>query len=368
MLFFASIIRKKRNTNIMYPVYISDIDDLEENSFKRNKKNAIFIFLLILKSIMILFFITAFHLIPRSFFKSKPGLKNTKREILIHKKTDYFVNDNKFENKTNITKNSCVYSYINSKLKIVHLIISRFIMEILYEFNKKIYTDEYIKNGIRVMKKYLFPSLDNQKCKDFTFVLLLGNKANITYIRSLFNFNLSFKYKIIYYKGFKKYLRRITKGSDILITTRIDYDDQIYYNAVNDVRKAIDLNKPMLLYGYNRGLYYFESNNKYYEFYRTYNNEGVMSIFVSLIIVLKKVNNAISVYDLGGHTVIKKTLKKYYKKFGIEKLNYDPAIFEKKKPKFIWVRQNYSGTYNRYKNFIYKLKPVSFNIDKFYGK
>ena len=218
------------------------------------------------------------------------------------------------------------------------------------------------------MKKYLFQSLENQKCKDFTFIVLLGNKANITYIRSLFNFNVSFKYMIIYEKGLKKYIKKVTNGSDILITTRIDYDDQIYYDGVNDVRKAIDINKPLLLYGYNRGVYYFESNNKYYEFYRTYNHEGAMSIFVSLIISLKKVKKIISVYDLGGHSRIKKFLQRHYNKFVTGQISYELAIFENAKPKFIWVRQNYSGTYNIYKNYIKKLKQVSFNLDKFYGK
>ena len=34
----------------------------------------------------------------------------------------------------------------------------------------------------------------------------------------------------------------------ILITSRIDYDDRIYYDAVNDVRKAVNIHKPILFY------------------------------------------------------------------------------------------------------------------------
>ena len=64
----------------------------------------------------------------------------------------------------------------------------------------------------------------------------------------------------------KPYIRNRTKGYDVLITTRIDYDDEIYYDAVNDVRKQININKPILLYGYNRGVSFYESNRKYYEF------------------------------------------------------------------------------------------------------
>ena len=45
-------------------------------------------------------------------------------------------------------------------------------------------------------------------------------------------------------------MRNITKGFDILIIL-IVYDNKTYYDVVNDVRKAININKHMILYGYN---------------------------------------------------------------------------------------------------------------------
>ena len=132
------------------------------------------------------------------------------------------------------------------------------------------------------MKKYLFPSLENQNCKNFIWVLKVGDKANITHVKSLLNLNHSFETKIIYEKDIKDYIKNISKGFDILITTRMDYDDKIYYDAVNDVRKDVNIKKPMILYGYNKGLYYFEENNKYYEFDRNDTKKGIMSIFASI--------------------------------------------------------------------------------------
>lgn len=272
-------------------------------------------------------------------------IRNNKiNKYIINK--DAPLNQIKFE-KNNIPYQKCYLFMDNSNIRIIHFIITRFLL-VLFKANgfpEKLYSEDYIPNGIRVMKKYLFPSLENQSCKNFTWILLLGNKANITYVRSLFNFNNSFEKKIIYQKDFKKYLRNVTNGFDVLITTPIDYDDIIYYDAVNDVRKAININKPMLLYGYNRGLIYFEIEDKYCDFYRTYKNEGVMSIFISLIIVLNKVNNTLTVYDLGDHVKIRKTVLKKYKSYGIKELNYEPAIFDSGAPKFIWVRQKYSGSY-----------------------
>ena len=272
--------------------------------------------------------------------------------------------------KDNINIDKCYLSPINSNVKISHLIITRFLINFWKDdnFENIIYQNDYIINGIRVMKKYLFPSLENQTCKKFIWILLVGDKANITYIETLFDFNLSFEYKIIYQKHFKKYIKNITKDSDILITTRIDFDDRIYYDAVNDVRKAINIKKPVLLYGYNSGVHYYESENKYYLFNISYHNEGVMSIFISLILVLNMVNDTYIVYDLGVHNLVRKTLLKSYKSFGINEINYEPAIFDSGEVKFVWVRHNYSGTYsfsNRIKN---KLQSYDFNLNKFYGK
>ena len=214
------------------------------------------------------------------------------------------------------------------------------------------------------MKKYLLASLENQSCKEFIWVLILGNKANITFIKTLINFNLSFEYKIIYNKFLKDFVRNATKNFDILITTRIDYDDLIYYDAVNDVNN----NKPLILYGYNRGVYFFEKENKFYEFYSIYNNNGAMSIFCSLITLLFKVNDSYTINDLGSHTSIRTNLLKKYKSFGIKKLTYEPAIFDKGDTKFIFVRQEFSQTYNISIKYRSILKNYNFNFSNFLGK
>ena len=210
----------------------------------------------------------------------------------------------------------------------------------------------------------------NQSCNNFIWVLLIGNKANKTYIESLLNFNnsLNFQYKVIYQEDIKYYVRNITKGFDILITTRIDYDDSIYYDAVNDIRKEINMKKPMLLHGYNRGVYFFEINGKYYDYFHSYKNQGVMSVFCSLITILKEVNDFYTILDFGDHRYIKKKLLKEFKSFGIKRLNYDPGIFDSGDPKFIYVRQKYSGSYNQTNLIPKHLKEKNFNLSRFFGK
>ena len=274
------------------------------------------------------------------------------------------------KNDFNNNKSYCYISSFNSNLKILHLIITRFMIKFYKSngFPKKLDDKSYILNGIRVMNKYLLPSLSNQRCKNFNWILMIGNEANITDIKSKLNLKKSFKSVILYQKDLKTFIKDNVKNFDILITTRIDYDDCIYYDAVNDVRKIININKPILLHGYNTGFYYFESEDKYY-YYHYNNNKGIWSIFISLILVLNKVNDIITVYDLGDHSFIKNAIIKLSKSYGINQINYDPSIVDTGDTKFIWVRQNYSGA-SDYTNKLNKklmLNITYFNISKFYG-
>ena len=124
----------------------------------------------------------------------------------------------------------------------------------------------------------------------------------------------------------------------------------------------------MLLFGYNTGVYYFESSEKYYVFKVNEKKMDVSSIFVSLIIVLNKVNDIYNIYDLGKHTQVRKKIIKMYKSFGVKELNYEPAIFDSGFPKIVYVRQNYSGLFSISFRNEKNLKKYEFNLDKFYGK
>ena len=315
------------------------------------------------KNLFYLLFLTVLYFNLSYFQKSNRYNKESinKLEKVITKKEDIESNN------TNLDK-KCYISLDNSSLRIIHFIITRFLIEFSNgNLKKKIYSEEYILNGFRVMKKYLLTSLENQNCKDFNFILMIGDKANITYIKSLFNMKTSFDVHIIYQKDLKEYLKNRTRDFDVLITTRIDYDDEIYYDAVNDIRKAININKPMTIHGYNRGVYYFESSKKYYEYYRI-NKEGAMSIFVSLIVILNKINDIYTIYDMGPHFTVRKKLFQNYKSFGIKELNYEPAVLDSGDPKFIYVRQKYGVFFNGTLHIPKFSKELTFNLNKFHGK
>ena len=281
------------------------------------------------------------------------------------------IDKKKLINKENLIKHIdfCYYSPDNSGLKILHLIFTRFMIEFSKtdNFLKTVYTEAYIKNGIRVIKKYLIPSLENQSCKKFNWILVLGDKGNITHIKSLIDFNTSFEMNVIYNKDSRNYIKNVSRGYDILISTRIDYDDRIYYDAVNDVRKVINIYKPLILHGYSRGVIYLEVENKYYHFYLPL-KDGVWGVFASLVTVLNQVNDTLTINDLGSHTIFRRNILNSFKSFGIKELNYEIANFDSGEPKFVYVRQNYSRDYRFYVHFKRNKKEYNFNLNKFYGK
>jgi len=117
-----------------------------------------------------------------SFGKAKNFLNNCLNEKYIYNETIRLTknpevsaiipifNCSKFKTKSkdkNTKFEKCFLPPDNPNIKIIHLIFTGFLIESFKKeyFGKIIYKDEYILNGIRVMKKYLLPSLNNQSCK-----------------------------------------------------------------------------------------------------------------------------------------------------------------------------------------------------------
>ena len=118
------------------------------------------------------------------------------------KRKNSHINNNK-TGKNNNSSSKCYSPSDNSVKNITHLVFTRFLIEFYYVKNfstNTIYQNEYISNGIRVLKKYLLPSLENQSCKKFIWVLILGDKANKTFVESKLNNEFSFEYHIMYRK------------------------------------------------------------------------------------------------------------------------------------------------------------------------
>ena len=124
-----------------------------------------FIFKLIKFNLILVLFIT----INVFFIKQSKEYKNIDKNEKIIKRNRLIT----FEK----AKTNCYFPPYNLNIKIIHLIITRFMLDISnFKNNPKLmFSDNYFYNGIRVLKKYLFHSLEAQNCKNFIWVLVMGN-------------------------------------------------------------------------------------------------------------------------------------------------------------------------------------------------
>ena len=77
----------------------------------------------------------------------------------------------------------------------------------------------------------------------------------------------------------------------------------------------MDESKPIRIHGYCRGVYYYEETDTYADYFYTYNYQGAIGIFESLVVFLDHVNGSYNIYDLGSHVVVKEHVIKNYKNF-----------------------------------------------------
>lgn len=94
-----------------------------------------------------------------------------------------------------------------------------------------------------------------------------------------------------------------SQNIDYLITTRIDHDDLIYNETVEEIQNICDKNIPLCYYGYDKIITMVGNDiENCYKFYPNYKGLGSISIFQSLIVNKMKINKLYIIYDLGNHT------------------------------------------------------------------
>jgi hypothetical protein len=204
---------------------------------------------------------------------------------------------------------------------IKHLIITRFLNDSKMRLGNSLLNPEVINYRMQLMIKYLYTSLNNQSNLNFTHVILIHDELPDEYIKKLYNIPTKFDKIIIKKNELSNIIKPLYDECDFLITSRIDDDDMIYFNAVDDVQKIINENTTIKIYGYQNGCTMIDGSNELYSFKKT-TNSGMIAILLSLIINTKKVN-PLTIYGLGNHTKIKNKILENYSKFGIDKLPTD---------------------------------------------
>ena len=178
-------------------------------------------------------------------------------------------------------------------MKVKHIVMTRW-WKIPNKVESTILDDHCLNERLLLLKNNLLVSLNNQTNQDFEFILCMHPKHKSSQVERVQNVMDSFRTKFpckikIHDDSLENYVSSIWKENDVVIQTRIDDDDFVNKNAVQDCRDLIENTKfNLILCGYQYGYKYFKGTNVLYPMKKGYLN-GHMSIFQSIIANTKSV-------------------------------------------------------------------------------
>jgi hypothetical protein len=248
-------------------------------------------------------------------------------------------------------------------MNIKHLIITRFLNNENMHLGSSILDEEVIKYRMELITKYLYPSLNNQSNLNFTHIILIHKNLPKKYIKNIEDIPCKFKKILITYEELKVIVKNEYKKCDFLITSRIDDDDMIYYNAVEDIQKSINATTTISVYGYQNGCTMIDGEIETFSFKKK-TITGMIAILLTLIINTKKVKKPLSIHSLGNHTKIKEKIKEDYKNLGINTLPdnfWNPNLIID--PAWIYVRHEKSDSGTKHRTN----KKMEVDMNKLFG-
>lgn len=191
-----------------------------------------------------------------------------------------------------------------------HLVVTRFLNNSNMNLGNRVFEKSTIDRGITLMKEYVLHSLNMQSNKNFTYVILVHDDVNKEYINELYSLGTDFETVILKNSEYSKYINDVYNKHDYVITTRIDYDDMIYFGAADDIQKFLmnNLDKSICAYGYRNGATYNIDTNEYRLFNHDYKSIGSIAIFESLFVKTSNIKRNVDVYSF-SHTRMAEDIK-----------------------------------------------------------
>ena len=169
---------------------------------------------------------------------------------------------------------------------IKHFVFSRFFPTQVPDYPHDVLDTDFLSAQIHLAKKNLLSSLENQTNKNFE-VVFYANGAYFAdpkyeFIFSTLKDSTTLPLKFIKGSEMSDLIMPAYNDYDFVIQSRIDFDDFIRKDIVEDTQSKVNECDKILGYGYCKGYTYF--NKELYPFYATYKGRGHFSAFQSLIL------------------------------------------------------------------------------------
>lgn len=151
-----------------------------------------------------------------------------------------------------------------------HYVLTRFNVNIYDRKQKmrsgqKIEPEKWMKNRIELFKKYCVPSVFNQSCGNFTWLIVLDTETpcgNFYDIQKVVGDGAVLLSGDNFRKTCIRYIEQDLDGEDRIITSRIDNDDAIHKEFIANIQSWFGMRKRTGLVTYPKGLVYNPEKQK----------------------------------------------------------------------------------------------------------
>jgi hypothetical protein len=256
-------------------------------------------------------------------------------------------------------------------MEIKHIIYTRF-SNVAFGFtDEELLNENRLEKKLEIFLKKTYQSMINQTNLNFEWVILVHDNIPKKIYDRLIDLN-----KLIVVKNSE--VGNIVNWTfnyfdlsniDYIITSRLDDDDLLHVNAINQIQQSINNETLLKVFGFNNGCSFYE--NKYFEMSPDYKGLGFIALGMSLIYNYKIYNKIkLTVLNMGGmHVNFKQTLiDNWIPKFNeIKSINDDYLKSENfwmdktnKFPSYIYNRNDYSDSKRKMKD---NFKPHFSNFE-----
>lgn len=238
---------------------------------------------------------------------------------------------------------------------IKHFVFTRFFSWKSAAYPHDIFDVEFLSKQLLVAN-HVLKSLENQTNKNFELIFVLhpnffdNPKYEFVFstlkdsttlpIRFMRNAGKNYLFRPEINSELSSLIRKATDEYDFVITTRMDFDDFVFKDAVADTQAKIDECDSVLSYGYNNGYDYISTSHELYSILRV--GDGHKSVFQSLILKSSFAKDlpCFTVENF-NHDATKAELKKFLAKNNVE---FSESMFQQNNQTnaYIYVKHEFS--------------------------
>ena len=208
-----------------------------------------------------------------------------------------------------------------SDKKIKHFVIMRFFTFYDKKYPYDIYDVNFLRQQI-ILARNALGSLENQTNKNFELVFMVNDKffvdSKYEFIFSSLKNSTSLPITFIKRNDIKLLTKDALNEYNYVITSRMDFDDFIYKDAIAIAQGKVDECDSILAHGYCKGYIYRQRASELYNFAHMCKGIGFVAILISLILKSSFAKNLplINVYSF-KHGSVKTRMERFLKKNNI---------------------------------------------------